>query len=103
MKGDAALLQQVLINAFTNARESIGQNGIIKMEGTGNGFAIGDNGPGISEEASEQLFTPFFSTKPTGQGIGLTLTRDILERHGATYSLATEEDGWTWLRVEFRP
>lgn len=101
VKGDAALLQQVLINALTNARESIGQNGIIKMECTGNGFAIGDNGPGISEEASEQLFTPFFSTKPTGQGIGLTLTRDILERHQATYSLATEEDGWTWLRVEF--
>ena len=101
LNADPALLQQVVINALTNARESIGQNGIIKVECQHTGFAIADNGPGISKENAELLFTPFFSTKPTGQGIGLTLTRDILERHGAKYSLATESDGWTWLRVEF--
>ncbi|MFK8055246.1 MAG: PAS domain-containing sensor histidine kinase [Saprospiraceae bacterium] len=102
IQGDAALLQQVIINALTNARESISESGgTIKIECQPGGFAIGDNGAGISEEASTQLFTPFFSTKPTGQGIGLTLTRDVLERHHATYSLATQEDGWTWLRVEF--
>jgi len=105
VQADEALLQQVITNAITNARESIlesGQpNGIIELTCAGKSFAIADNGAGIDDAAREKLFTPFFSTKPTGQGIGLTLTRDVLERHGASYSLSTGEDGWTRLRVSF--
>lgn len=100
---DATHLEQVVINALTNARESIGNGGNVRIKSTAfpAGFVIADDGPGIPEEVASQLFTPFFSTKTTGQGVGLTLTRDILDAHGATYSLQTEEDGWTRLRVIF--
>lgn len=100
---DPAHLEQVVVNALTNARESIGRNGNIRMTTAAfpAQFTVADDGAGIAPEVAEKLFTPFYSTKPTGQGVGLTLTRDILEAHGATYSLRTEEDGWTRLRVEF--
>jgi two-component system nitrogen regulation sensor histidine kinase NtrY len=103
IEGDAAQIEQVVVNALTNARESIGRGGFIKISSTSfpSGFVIADNGAGIPTDVADQIFTPFFSTKPTGQGVGLTLTRDILEGHDATYQLSTEEDGWTRLRVTF--
>ena len=91
-----------MLNAITNARESIGTKGgaiVLETQATPPGFVIADNGPGIAPGAADRLFTPFFSTKPTGQGVGLTLSREILEAHGAHYRLATEADGWTRLRV----
>ncbi len=103
INADAAQIEQVVVNALTNARESIGVGGKIIVSSTSfpSGFVIADDGPGIPESAAENIFTPFFSTKPTGQGVGLTLTRDILEAHEAKYELVTEEDGWTRLRVMF--
>ena len=100
---DRAQVEQVIINALTNARESIGTEGRIHLSSHANpaGFVVADDGPGIPEEAAEHLFTPFFSTKQSGQGVGLTLTREILEAHGAGYRLRTEDDGWTRLRVRF--
>ena len=100
---DAAQLEQVVVNALTNARESIGSEGNIRISAIRfpQGFVIADDGPGISKSAAQGIFTPFFSTKPTGQGVGLTLTREILEAHKTTYQLSTEEDGWTRLRVAF--
>ena len=60
-------------------------------EGQGGGsLVITDNGRGISPEAAQHLFTPFFSTKPQGQGIGLLLIRDILTAHGCTFTLQTD-------------
>ena len=103
---DAELMRQVVTNALTNARESIEatgreEGGTIRVSCADDGFEIADDGAGIDAEAAGQLFTPFFSTKATGQGIGLTVMRDVLERHGARYSLATGADGWTRLRVRF--
>ncbi|MGB3800397.1 MAG: ATP-binding protein [Lewinella sp.] len=104
LRADRAQLEQVMINALTNARESIGAEGQILLSSIGNpvSFIVADDGPGIPLEVADQLFTPFFSTKSTGQGVGLTLTREILEGHGAKYRLRTEADGWTRLRVTFR-
>ena len=106
VRADAGLLRQVVTNALTNARESIEATGReggghIRITCAGDGFEIADDGAGVDAEAASQLFTPFFSTKPTGQGIGLTVTRDVLERHGARYSLETGADAWTRLRVRF--
>lgn len=103
VEADAAQLEQVVVNALTNARQSIGQDGNIRISSSAfpNKFVIADDGPGIPEEVANKIFTPFFSTKPSGQGVGLTLTRDILEAHDASYQLKTEEDGWTRLRVTF--
>jgi len=103
ISADAAQLEQVVVNALTNARESIGSGGSIVVSSPASpaGFVIADDGPGIPESAAGEIFTPFFSTKPTGQGVGLTLTREILEAHGAKYELVTDGDGWTRLRVSF--
>jgi len=60
-----------------------------------------DNGPGISKEAEAKLFSPFFSTKPHGQGIGLIFIREVLNRHGCTFSLRTYGDGLTRFRIMF--
>jgi two-component system nitrogen regulation sensor histidine kinase NtrY len=103
INADAAQLEQVVINGLTNARESIGSNGNILISTTSfpAGFVIADDGPGIPKSAAADIFTPFFSTKPTGQGVGLTLTREILEGHGAKYELVTERDGFTRLKAVF--
>ncbi|MEL7221771.1 MAG: ATP-binding protein, partial [Bacteroidota bacterium] len=55
--------------------------------------------PGLNEAATAAIFTPFFSTKAEGQGIGLTLIRDIMNNHDFQYSLRTEADGWTRFRI----
>ncbi|WP_373723501.1 ATP-binding protein, partial [Bacteroides heparinolyticus] len=60
-----------------------------------------DNGPGISKKEEEKLFSPFFSTKPHGQGIGLVFIREVLSRHGCTFSLRTYNDGLTRFRISF--
>ena len=98
---DRTQLEQVVINAITNARESIGTGGAVRLTTLARpaGLEVADNGPGIDPADAPHLFTPFFSTKATGQGVGLTLSREILEAHGAYYRLATEADGWTRLRV----
>ena len=104
VRADRAQLEQVIINALTNARESIGDGGgrvRMRTEAGPAGFVIADDGAGIPEEVADRLFTPFFSTKATGQGVGLTLSREILEGHGAAYRLRTEADGWTRFRVTF--
>ncbi len=100
---DPAQMEQVVINALTNAGQSIGRNGRILISSQENpvAFTISDDGPGISSAAADKLFTPFFSTKPQGQGIGLTLAREILEAHQATYYLRSGEDGWTRFHVVF--
>ncbi|MFK8162826.1 MAG: PAS domain-containing sensor histidine kinase [Lewinella sp.] len=105
VQADASQLEQVIINALTNSRESIDAGGNIKISASRfpQGFIIADDGPGIPANAAQDIFTPFFSTKPTGQGVGLTLTREILEAHKTSYQLTTEEDGWTRLRVTFTP
>ena len=102
VSADAALLRRVVANALVNARESIegaARGGCVRVSCDANAFEIADDGPGVDPEHEALLFTPFFSTKATGQGVGLTLTRDILERHSASYALSTGEDGWTRLRV----
>ena len=60
-----------------------------------------DNGPGISKEVEAKLFSPFFSTKPGGQGIGLVFIREVLTRHGCTFSLRTHSDGFTRFHIIF--
>lgn len=98
---DPQQIEQVVVNAVKNAWESTGPGGRIQLLASAHpaGFIIADNGPGLDDEAAERLFTPFYSNKTAGQGIGLTLSREILLNHGATFSLRTEPDGWTRLRV----
>ena len=67
----------------------------------GGTLEIADNGKGISKEAEQKLFSPFFSSKPKGQGIGLLFVREVLSRHDFRYSLKTHPDGWTRFIIRF--
>ena len=103
---DKPLFEQVLQNIIKHAVESIGHNGGEIMLTTGSSpctaIGIADNGRGIRRETEQKLFTPFFSTKPDGQGIGLIFTREVLLKHGCTFSLRTWSDGLTRFRIEWK-
>lgn len=102
VKLDPALFEQVLVNIIKNAAESIGQDGEILIHTMVPAvIEITDNGPGITKETEAKLFSPFFSTKPNGQGIGLIFIREVLTRHGCSFSLRTYADGLTRFRILF--
>lgn len=100
---DVSLFEQVLVNIVKNSVESIGRDGEIVIETEHNpaSVVICDNGKGIDSAFAGQLFTPFFTTKDNGQGIGLMFTREVLTAHGCKFSLATAADGLTRFRIEF--
>lgn len=100
---DTALFEQVLVNIIKNAAESIGQGGdiFIRTSVSPVMLEIADTGKGISKEVETKLFSPFFSTKPHGQGIGLIFIREVLTRHGCAFSLRTYSDGLTRFRISF--
>jgi nitrogen fixation/metabolism regulation signal transduction histidine kinase len=99
---DAALFEQVLVNIIKNAVESIETDGEIIIRTLSPAtIEITDNGKGINKETEAKLFSPFFSTKPNGQGIGLIFIREVLMRHGCTFSLRTYADGLTKFQIVF--
>jgi two-component system, NtrC family, nitrogen regulation sensor histidine kinase NtrY len=95
---DRAQIQQVLINLVKNAHEAGGTQGEVKVaietaaEG-GCRISVLDRGPGISDEAMQNVFLPFFTTKPTGNGLGLALSREIVELHHGRLRLARRPGG----------
>src|SRR3954468_11728687 len=101
---DRNQIEQVLVNVLKNAQESIGEDGAITLR-LGNGerpsLSIEDSGPGIPEDVRALLFTPFFSTKRNGRGLGLTLVQEILSAHGFEFSLGAGEGGGAEFRVGF--
>ncbi|WP_291529394.1 sensor histidine kinase [Bacteroides sp. UBA939] len=106
---DISLFEQALVNIIKNAAESIehASAGVIRQgEIVIRTIApaiieVVDNGPGIAKDTEAKLFTPFFSTKPDGQGIGLVFIREVLTRHNCTFSLRTYDDGLTRFRIIF--
>ena len=103
VKMDTSLFEQVLINIIKNSAESIDEGGEIVIRTTASPLTLEvcDNGKGISKEIESKLFTPFFSTKPNGQGIGLIFIREVLMKHGFSFSLRTYPDGITRFRIRF--
>ncbi|MBC8374715.1 MAG: PAS domain-containing protein [FCB group bacterium] len=101
---DKQQLEQALINIIKNAMEAIGENGrlqIITEAMPKRVLLVRDTGAGFNEEERGQLFTPFFSTKKDGQGVGLIMIRDILMNHGFNFSLTRLPDNLTEFRIEF--
>ena len=86
---DKVQIQQVLLNLFRNAIESVAQSTRRELQvssrPSGDGMvevAVADTGPGISPDIAAQLFQPFVTTKPQGMGVGLSISRTIIEAHG---------------------
>ena len=80
-----------MIKHAIEAIESTKQPGTITLTGTREGrrshLSIADTGPGLSDEVQAQLFTPFYTTRENGQGIGLTMVQEILLAHGFDFAL----------------
>ena len=100
---DPVLMEQVVTNIVKNAAESAGEGGKvdISIRKPGTTLVITDNGPGISSEAADMLFTPFFTTKESGHGLGLLLVSEVLNSHGCRFSLETCPDSLTRFRIRF--
>ena len=91
---DPDQLEQLIINLVKNAVDAAGAAGTVGVRWTANETSLRlevlDSGPGLS--ATENLFVPFFTTKPGGTGIGLVLCRQIAEAHDGTLTLENRED-----------
>ncbi|HET9864994.1 MAG TPA: ATP-binding protein [Steroidobacteraceae bacterium] len=94
---DTGQIEQALINLLKNARESGADAASIELsvQAAARGFAIEvrDRGPGFSAAALEHALVPFYSTKESGTGLGLTLCREIVEAHGGRLRIANRADG----------
>jgi len=95
---DRAQIQQVLINLVKNAYEAGGPKEEVKLvvetpEEGGCRVSVMDRGPGVSDEVMESVFVPFFTTKTTGSGLGLALSREIVELHQGRLGLARRDGG----------
>lgn len=103
IQADEEMIEQVLINLVKNAVEALADQPGGKVELNGkyeeNSVIIEviDNGPGIIKEAMAKIFIPFFTTKKTGSGIGLSLSRQIMQMHNGTLTVHSEPN----VRTEF--
>lgn len=93
---DDQLIEQVLINLIKNAREAVENQSeaIVEIQvdyrDGQTSVSVRDNGSGITEEAKEKIFMPFYSTKKRGSGIGLSLSKQIMQLHGGDLRVESE-------------
>jgi two-component system, NtrC family, nitrogen regulation sensor histidine kinase NtrY len=107
IQADAEMIEQVLINLLKNAIEALSETekpylkligrydeNIVKIE-------VMDNGSGIIKEAIDKIFVPFYTTKRTGSGIGLSLSRQIMQMHNGSINVESEPDVLTVFTLRF--
>ena len=110
VRGDSAMLKQVLVNLIVNAidalrgREPRRDGGSIEVSCAPIGDArvelrVDDDGPGIPSEVADRLFVPFVTSKEAGSGLGLTIVKRIIDRHGGTIRVASKPTGGTRVRL----
>jgi PAS domain S-box-containing protein len=99
--GDEVQLQQVVLNLVINAMEALCQNQFPRQivtvktgrDGEGRvGLWVSDTGAGIDQKTAERIFEPFFTNKPQGLGLGLSISRSIIEAHGGSLSIASSPE-----------
>jgi two-component system sensor kinase FixL len=106
---DRVQIQQVMLNLLRNALDAMGQaerrNLIVSTRLLGDDMvevAVADTGGGIAPEIAEKLFQPFVTTKSQGMGIGLSISRSIIENHGGRIMVESNPDGGTTFRFTLR-
>lgn len=100
---DESLIRQILVNLVKNAREASATEVVITASAP-NGIpriTVADNGMGIPEDKREEIFLPFYTSKETGSGIGLALSRQIMNLHGGTLTCSAHEKTGTLFILEF--
>lgn len=104
--GDTRQLRSALSNLLLNAAEAAGETGWVRLSRVGgNGgrrvrLAIADNGPGIDETHLDQIFNPFFTSKPSGVGLGLAIVHRIAESHGGRVWACNRTEGGAEMVLE---
>lgn len=96
---DPSQIKQAMINILTNSSQAMPVGGTLNIESTliekgGKRFAqikLRDTGAGIQDDIKEHIFDPFYTTKIQGMGLGLTLTKEIIEAHGGEITVESEE------------
>jgi signal transduction histidine kinase len=96
-RADAQQLRMVMVNLFLNSAQAMPEGGVITVatrpcalrNGAMDGveICVEDTGPGIPASLALRVFEPFFSTKPNGIGLGLSIAKQVVERHGGTIEL----------------
>ncbi|EPK6502910.1 two-component system sensor histidine kinase ZraS [Klebsiella aerogenes] len=89
IKADPDRLNQVLLNLYLNAMQAIGRDGVIHVSASEADrqrvkIVVKDSGKGMSDEELQAIFTPYFTTKADGTGLGLAVVQNIIEQHGGT-------------------
>lgn len=96
VRADRDKLYRTIANGIRNAAEAAGRDGTIRVSATGGGrrveLRIEDTGPGLSAEAASRVFTPFFTTKADGTGLGLAYARKVIDGMGGTIDLKNRND-----------
>lgn len=104
---DLSLIEQVLINLITNAAEALKERPVKRIilsaieEKQGLVIRVSDTGTGIEPELLDKIFVPFFSTKKTGSGIGLSLCRQIMLLHKGNISVVSQPGEGSVFELEF--
>lgn len=101
---DVSQMEQALINIFKNAIEAIGHDGsiIVRTSAAPQMLQVIDTGRGLDTKTTPYLFTPFYTTKKDGQGIGLTLIREILMNQGFSFNLKMNAKNRTEFQIIFK-
>ena len=103
-EGDRGKLKIAFRNVIINAIESIRSRGEIRVEAGRRGdrirIVIADTGSGMEPEVAERIFEPYFSTKISGTGLGLPITRKIVEDHGGSIRIQSEPERGTAVTIE---
>src|SRR5690606_3191570 len=108
LRADVNLLEQVIINLLLNAIEAVKEEeepyiSLSAIETKDHiQLKIQDNGAGMSPEIQEQIFTPFFTTKKTGTGVGLTLSKHIMLMNGCNISVDSLEGEGSTFTLQFK-
>jgi signal transduction histidine kinase len=94
LKADREYLRQTLLNLILNGLQAMPEGGTLTLEtNTSKGnflISVTDTGTGIAPENRTRIFEPYFTTKPKGSGLGLAVTRRIIETHGGTIAFSSE-------------